>query len=279
MSEPTCTSRVTTVTGDTGFDHCMRKARHRGRHTSSYGRYWSDEHPDASYAPSEPEKVTANGETPEMLAEENETLRQDAGHYENRIEELKEQVERLTRNMSTVDGSVARDANRQAKANELLHAENERLTAELERALQMVESMKINGAQHWCQYGYQKHDGAQFVNHCKICDKPEGDPCHFQSEAKYLDSREVEKAAKEAQERLCNVLVDGMRLNHRTALNTARELLQGLPGIEGFQRGINWRPRMCNVGCGFHEDNHPAIAKSPWSHAFSWGTLPQRPQQ
>lgn len=172
------------------------------------------------------EFLVQEGQSPEDLARENETLREDAEDYNNRIEDLKSQVERLT---SERDQALASSV-------------SEGLEQRVRDLEALIASMRVNGARHHFVYGYQKDLNAHvpgspqnWVDHCRDCDKEKGHPAHFAQGAQYLDSREVEKAALAAQERLCNILVDGMKLNHRTALNTARELLRGLPGIGEFQ--------------------------------------------
>lgn len=168
---------------------------------------------------------------PEDLARENETLREDAEDYLNRIEDLKGQVDRLTAELA------------QEKERATPSPEDSALALKVSELEGVVASMRLNGAVHWFVYGYQQHDGVRYVDRCKICDKDKGHPAHFGQGARYLDSREVEKATAEAQERLCNILVDGMKLGHRVALNTARELLRGLPGIAPFQE-VPGRPEV-----------------------------------
>lgn len=178
------------------------------------------------------EFLVQDGQGPDELARENETLREDAEDYNNRIEDLKSQVERLTAELAQEKASqAAYEENHVGDLNEK-NIGLARRVAELEG---IVASMRLNGAVHWFVYGYQQHDGVRYVERCGDCDKDKGHPAHFGQGARYLDSREVEKAAKEAQERLCNVLVDGLRLDHRVALNMAREILRGIPGIDPFQ--------------------------------------------
>jgi hypothetical protein len=197
------------------------------------------------------------------------------------IEELQAKIEDMKEEQDRYEENIVGDMNEQA-------INDARKIAELEK---MIASMRLNGARHHFVFAYDKFVEAagKRLQFCGDCDKEKGHPAHFAQDARYLDSREVEKCAEEAQERLCNVLVDGMKLNHRAALNTARELLQGLPGIRDFQsvpgrpkvdgaeqptKGINTNPRRCNAGCGFHEDNHDNVTV-PFPHDFSWGSVPR----
>jgi hypothetical protein len=122
--------------------------------------------------------------------------------------------------------------------------------AELEEKLlksrQLVTSMQLNGARHWFSFSHQKVVNvalSHWVDICKICDKEKAHPAHFQADAEYLDSRGVEVAVAAAQERLCRVLEDGMHIRATVALNMARELLQGLPGVSAFQ-AVPGRPEV-----------------------------------
>lgn len=154
--------------------------------------------------------------------------------------------------------------------------------AELEEKLlksrQLVVSMQLNGARHWFSYSHQKCTNvplSKWVDVCKICEKEKDHPAHFQADAEYLDSRGVEVAVAAAQERLCRVLEDGMNIRATVALNMARELLQGLPGVGDFQ-AVSGRPevppRRCNI-CPRHEDEHEGA-----DHRFSWGSVPGQRQ-
>lgn len=185
-------------------------------------------------------------------AEEMNTLqRKDMEEQQARIEDLEAtetEMERRGRTITTLEGRIqklteemAAEKVRQDEYEENIVGDmNERATndarkiAELEK---MIASMRLNGARHHFVFAYDKYveTAGKRLQFCGECDKEKGHPAHFAQGSRYLDSREVEKAAQEAQERLCNVLEDGMKLNPRTALNTARELLQGLPGISDFQ--------------------------------------------
>lgn len=120
-----------------------------------------------------------------------------------------------------------------------------RLEKTVDRLEKLVASMRLNGARHWFCFAYDKYveEAGKRLQFCRDCDKEKDHPTHFAQGARYLDSRKVEEAAKAAQERLCNLLEDGMKLNARTALNTARELLRGLPGIGDFQE-VPGRPEV-----------------------------------
>jgi hypothetical protein len=243
-------------------------------------------------------------------AEEMNTLqRKDMEEQQARVEDLEAtetEMERRGRTITGLEGRIqtlteemaAEKARQDAYEENIVGDMNERAIndarkiAELETNVKqltdMIASMRVNGARHHFVFAYDKHveSAGKRLQFCGECDKEKGHPAHFAQESRYLDSREVEKAAKAAQERLCNILEDGMKLNSRTALNTARELLQGLPGVGDFQRvpdrpevkqatkGINTNPRMCNAGCGFNEDNHDDVT-TPFPHDFSWGTVPR----
>jgi hypothetical protein len=151
------------------------------------------------------------------------------------IEELQAKIEDMKEEQDRYEENIVGDMNERA-------TNDARKIAELDK---MIASMRLNGARHHFVFAYDKfvETAGKRLQFCGDCDKEKGHPAHFAQDAKYLDSRDVEKAAEEAQERLCNVLVDGMKLNHRTALNTARELLQGLPGIRDFQ-AVPGRPEV-----------------------------------
>lgn len=167
-------------------------------------------------------------------AEEMNTLqRTDMEELQAKIEDMKEEQDQYEENVvGDANERAINDARRIAELEGLLKASEE-----------MVFSLRLNGAGHHFQYGHQEHDGTKYVDYCGLCKRDKGHPAHFAQGARYLDSREVEAAAEAAQERLCNILVDGMKLNHRTALNTARELLQGLPGIRDYQ-AVPGRPEV-----------------------------------
>lgn len=223
------------------------------------------------------------GESPEVLASENESLREDAETYQNRIEDLQGQVERLTSELAAEKARQdAYEENQVGDANgKMISYEKavEELGKRIREKDELIYSLRLNGAGHHFQYGYQKHDGTRYVDHCGICQKDRGHPAHFAQGARYLDSREVEGAAKAAQERLVNVLEDHAVLGSRTALNTAREILRGLPGIEPFQKVLDRpevreptppnRPRVCNI-CSWPENQHHRE-----THEFSWGNVPK----
>lgn len=115
----------------------------------------------------------------------------------------------------------------------------------IERLEQLVASMRLNGARHHFSFAYDKYveEEGKRIQFCRDCDKEKDHPAHFAQGSRYLDSRHVEKAAKAAQERLCNFLVDGAKLGYMASLNTAREILNGLPGITPFQ-AVPGRPEV-----------------------------------
>lgn len=215
-------------------------------------------------------------QTPEELEDENETLREDAESYVNQIEDLKGQVDRLTAELALekkrqddYEENQVGDANEAAINAARQIGGLEQRVRDLEA---LIASMRLSGAQHHFVYAYQKDLNAHvpgspqnWVDHCRDCDKEKGHPAHFAQGAQYLDSREVEKAAKEAQERLCDLVVKYVGIGHRQALQVARTVLEGLPGITEPQKGINVLPRLCNR-CDRPENNHNA------SHPFSWGS-------
>jgi len=248
MPKPRCTARYLTDLEEEGYTSCFKAKGHKGGHVSLKGNRWSDDHPRHAYAtivsgaPDQPESA-------EMLAQENEALREDAEDYNNRIEDLKGQVERLIQ-------EVAQEKARQdAYESGLIFELNEAVTnlTEYKEGLEqrvkdleaLIASMRLNGARHHFVFAYDRHmeEAGRRLQFCRDCDKEKEHPAHFAQGSRYLDSREVEKAARAAQERLCNLLVDGMKLGHMTALNTARELLQGLPGIGDFQ-AVPGRPEV-----------------------------------
>ncbi len=108
----------------------------------------------------------------------------------------------------------------------------DRLEKSLKTKEDLVDSMRLNGARHHFAYAYQKHDGTRFVDHCKVCDKEQEHPAHFFQKAKYLDSRDVDKAAQEALGRVQGFLESGLSMPEERARKVALELLQALPGIE-----------------------------------------------
>lgn len=104
-----------------------------------------------------------------------------------------------------------------------------------EQLANIVQSMRLNGARHHFAFGHQRWvDGTGYVDHCRECGKDKGHPAHFLSDAKYLDSRVVEKAAEEALRRVEDFLKSAHIVQPPAV---ARELLQAvlavLPSIEG----------------------------------------------
>jgi hypothetical protein len=148
--------------------------------------------------------------------------------------------------------------------------------AEVEQLKALIQSMRMNGAQHHFAYGWQKYSEEQrrWIDHCKVCTKDYGHPAHFASGSKYLDSRVVEKQAVTAVKRVVEML-EGQGFRPLLAQNTARELLAGLPGIpepfdgEEEPQGRCTKPRVCNV-CSRDEDHHEGA-----DHPFSWGSTPR----
>lgn len=267
MARKQCPSNIPSRTEPDSADWCTRSAGHRGSHWARTGRRWTDE---------AAQRLRALGpeQTPEELAQENETLREDAEEYGNRIEDLKGQVERLRHELAQEKANQeAYEENQVGDANEsAINAARE--IAELNKKLgekdELIHSMRLNGARHHFAFAYDKYvEGAgQRLQFCSVCDKDKAHPAHFAQGSRYLDSREVEKAATDAQERLCRVLV-GMGLNHRASLNTAREILRGLPGIGDFQPvpgrlEVDEAPRRC--ACGLLQDEHSKV-KHPFSPA------------
>lgn len=161
-------------------------------------------------------------------AEMDALQRKDMEEQQAKIEDMKEEQDRYEEN-------IVGDMNERAINDARKIAE---LETNVKQLKDMIASMRLNGARHHFVFAYDKYveSAGKRLQFCGDCDKDKGHPAHFAQESRYLDSREVEKAAKAAQERLCNILEDGMKLNSRTALNTARELLQGLPGVGDFQR-------------------------------------------
>lgn len=104
--------------------------------------------------------------------------------------------------------------------------------AQVQALNDLVLSMRLHGARHHFNYGYQKYDAEArvFVDHCKVCDKDKGHPAHFAQGSRYLDSREVEKQAVATLKRVVELL-EGQGFKPLLAQNTARELLKDLPGI------------------------------------------------
>jgi hypothetical protein len=103
--------------------------------------------------------------------------------------------------------------------------------AQVQALNDMVLSMRFHGARHHFVYAHQKYDvdSRRYVDHCRDCDKERDHPGHFGSSAKYMDSREVEKASRKALERVEDFL-KGLGIGPSAAV--ARELLEGLPGVE-----------------------------------------------
>jgi hypothetical protein len=101
-----------------------------------------------------------------------------------------------------------------------------------DRLEKLVQSMVFNGARHHFVYAHQQWiEGRGWTNHCRECGKDQGHPAHFAQGAKYMDSREVEKQAREAKARVLSLLM-GQGMGPETAQNVARDLLKVLPGIE-----------------------------------------------
>jgi DNA repair exonuclease SbcCD ATPase subunit len=137
----------------------------------------------------------------------------------------------------------------------------------LEKALtkerEMVQSLRFNGARHWFAFDHQKMVDGVFVDFCSVCTRDRGHPAHFQSGSKYLDSRDVEKAAQAAQSRLEAFLRSGLSMGPKMAPWTVLELLAGLPGIPEGKKQEEKTEQYCT--CGAPKSNHP------YRHPFNSG--------
>lgn len=108
---------------------------------------------------------------------------------------------------------------------------------EIKRLEGMVDSLRKHGGEHWFVYKHQvcvsaAPDPQVWVDICSVCDKPKGDPSHFGNGARALSSKEVEEAVDAVVDRLVGFLSAGLRMRLKTSRETARELLQGLPGVD-----------------------------------------------
>lgn len=109
--------------------------------------------------------------------------------------------------------------------------------AEVERLTKMIHSMQFNGARHWFAFAYQRwsQELNRFVDYCRECNKDKEHPAHFAQGSRYLDSRVVERASEKALERVERFLKG---LNVIRAREVAKELLEGLPYIDGPEEGV-----------------------------------------
>lgn len=134
---------------------------------------------------------------------------------------------------------------------------------DLKKEQDLVHSLRLNGARHWFHYAYQKKVDGQFVDICQECEKERDHPSHFNSKASYLDSREVEKAAGAALERVEKLLRSGLGMRLGTAIRTSMELLAGLPGVPTVPPDPEEEQGERYCACGSPESNHPH--KHPFS--------------
>jgi hypothetical protein len=145
--------------------------------------------------------------------------------------------------------------------------EKKALEAALRKEKDLVHSLKLNGAQHWFAFGWDKPivmPGDVYQRFCKVCEKEEDHPAHFSSKATYLDSRAVEKDVEAVRERLEAFLTEGVRLGHGLVRKTALDLLGGLPGIPLVPEPVEEHAEP-HCSCGAPKSNHP------FQHPFDSG--------
>lgn len=112
-------------------------------------------------------------------------------------------------------------------------AEIERLKGELRKKDELVASMRLNGARHYFAFGYDKPSilGSRHAQYCRVCDKERGHPCHFFSDATYLDSRDVEAAMTVLKARLTEFIARSAAVPQEEVQGTVETLLEGLMDV------------------------------------------------
>lgn len=158
------------------------------------------------------------------LERDNEAARQDIEDLQNQIEDLKAEQERYEEQHV---GSLN-------QRNIELSARLAEVEEKLGKKEGLISALYRQGAGHWFAFGWDKPivmPGDVYRRYCRICEKEEGHPAHFTSDATYLDSRAVQEDSRAALERVEKLLHTGLGMRTDTAAATARELLRGLPGI------------------------------------------------
>jgi hypothetical protein len=148
------------------------------------------------------------------------------------------------------------------------------LETALRKEKDLVHSLKLNGAQHWFAFGWDKPvvmPGDVYQRFCKVCEKDEDHPAHFSSKATYLDSRDVEKAVEAVRGRLVEFLETMISARTLTAHTVVLDLLGGLPGIP-LAEGARQEDAEPRCSCGAPESNHP------YKHPFSAVPPDDRPE-
>lgn len=150
--------------------------------------------------------------------------------------------------------------------------QKEDLEAKLKKSEDLVRSMKVLGAQHYFEFGYDKPsiNGSRYAQYCKVCDKEKKHPAHFFSGSTYLDSRAVEQAVEIIRERLTNYLKSQPLLGSATPQSLALILLGGLPGIPLAEESPQ-EDAEPHCACGAPKSNHP------FKHPFTVAPPNDRP--
>lgn len=188
--------------------------------------------------------------------------------YRNQTERLLKLIELQADEDEDESAALREDLEDLQNQNQDLTEKLAKAEKELKRQQELVHSLRYNGARHWFAFGWDKPviNGSQYVRFCKTCEKEEDHPAHFSSEARYLDSRDVEKATRESLERVCALLAGRVKMSKQLARMTALGLLRGLPGIATVPLQDEPEPEpeekpefpgdvLCN--CGAPKSNHP----------------------